>query len=61
MKSRIVIGCAALAGAVVSGGAFAQSSVTLYGNLDAALLYTSKTLDAATGTNAGHQFAMTDT
>ncbi|RQR31410.1 porin [Burkholderia sp. Bp9143] len=61
MKSRIVIGCAALASALASTGAFAQSSVTLYGNLDAALLYTSKTLDAATGANAGHQFAMTDT
>ena len=61
MKNRIVIGCAALAGAMASTGAFAQSSVTLYGNLDAALLYTSKTLDAATGANAGHQFAMTDT
>jgi len=61
MKSRIVIGCAALAGALASTGSFAQSSVTLYGNLDAALLYTSKTRDATTGANAGHQFAMTDT
>lgn len=61
MKSRIVIGCAALAGALASPSGFAQSSVTLYGNLDAALLYTSKTLDSATGANAGHQFSMADT
>ncbi|AJY11483.1 porin [Burkholderia dolosa] len=61
MRNKIVIGCAALAGALTSTAGFAQSSVTLYGNLDAALLYTSKTLDSATGKNAGHQFAMTDT
>ncbi|RQS65040.1 porin [Burkholderia sp. Bp8963] len=52
---------AALLGATASTSAFAQSSVTLYGNLDVALLYTNKTLDTATGANAGRQFAMTDT
>ncbi|AIO36071.1 porin [Burkholderia pseudomultivorans] len=61
MKSRTRTICAALLGAAASTGAFAQSSVTLYGNLDTALLYTSKTLDSTTGQNAGHQFAMTDT
>ncbi|HDR9470168.1 porin [Burkholderia multivorans] len=61
MKHTFWIGCAAAAGAMTCSGAFAQSSVTLYGNLDAALLYTNKTLDATTGRNAGHQFAMTDT
>jgi predicted porin len=38
--------------------AHAQSSVTLYGNLDIGLLYTSKTLDQTTGQNAGHQFSL---
>ncbi|KWI06392.1 hypothetical protein BGV51_07005 [Burkholderia ubonensis] len=51
----------ALLGAAASTSGFAQGSVTLHGNLDTALLYTSKTLDSATGHNAGHQFAMTDT
>ncbi|MDR5644430.1 porin [Burkholderia cenocepacia] len=38
--------------------AFAQSSVTLYGIVDSGVLYTSKTADASTGNNAGHQFAL---
>ncbi|EJO51713.1 hypothetical protein BURMUCF2_B0434 [Burkholderia multivorans CF2] len=38
MKHTFWIGCAAAAGAMTCSGAFAQSSVTLYGNLDAALL-----------------------
>lgn len=38
--------------------AYAQSSVTLYGVVDAGLLYTSKSLDPATGQNAGHQFSL---
>ncbi|MEC5406528.1 porin [Paraburkholderia sp. MPAMCS5] len=37
--------------------AHAQSSVTLYGIIDTAVLYTSKTLNSATGNNAGHQYA----
>ncbi|KAG8148435.1 porin [Burkholderia catarinensis] len=40
--------------------AHAQSSVTLYGVIDASLRYTSKTLDAATGANAGHQFSFSN-
>lgn len=40
------------------GVAQAQSSVTLYGQLDAGLIYTNKTLDAATGQNAGRQFSL---
>ncbi|RQS76717.1 porin [Burkholderia sp. Bp8963] len=43
-----------------SGLAHAQSSVTLYGVLDAALLYTNKSLNTATGANDGHKFAMVD-
>lgn len=38
--------------------AHAQSSVTLYGVTDASILYTSKTLNLATGANAGHQFSL---
>ncbi|WP_084688265.1 porin [Paraburkholderia oxyphila] len=38
--------------------AHAQSSVTLYGVVDAGILYTSKTLDLTTGQNAGHQFSL---
>ncbi|QBR01345.1 porin [Paraburkholderia pallida] len=45
---------------IIGGTAHAQGSVTLYGILDGGLLYTSKTLDAATGQNAGHQFSATD-
>ncbi len=40
--------------------AHAQSSVTLYGIVDASLLYTNKTLDAATGQSAPHQYSFTD-
>jgi predicted porin len=36
--------------------AFAQSSVTLYGTLDAGMLYTSQSPSPATGKNAGKQF-----
>ncbi|MDY7791318.1 porin [Burkholderia ubonensis] len=38
----------------------AQSSVTLYGVVDAALLYTNKSLNTKTGANDGHKFAMVD-
>ena len=43
-----------------SGMAHAQSSVTLYGVLDAAVLYTNKSLNTRTGANDGHKFAMVD-
>ncbi|CAN7793718.1 porin [Caballeronia sp. LjRoot34] len=50
--------------AILLGGqeglAQAQSSVTLYGVVDAGLLYTSKSLNPATGGNAGHQFSLLD-
>lgn len=52
--------CAAAAGLVFAGMAQAQSSVTLYGIADGGLLYTSKTLNTATGQNAGKQFSFTD-
>jgi predicted porin len=38
----------------------AQSSVTLYGLVDAGLLYTSKTENSATGQNSGRQFSLID-
>ncbi|NML34289.1 porin [Paraburkholderia sp. G-4-1-8] len=38
----------------------AQSSVTLYGIVDASLLYTNKTLNTTTGQSASHQYAFTD-
>ena len=40
--------------------AHAQSSVTLYGVLDAAVLCTNKSLNTRTGANDGHKFAMVD-
>ncbi|RQQ57328.1 porin [Burkholderia stagnalis] len=43
-----------------SGLAHAQSSVTLYGVVDAAVLYTNKSLNTHTGANGGHKFAMID-
>ncbi|WP_179401313.1 porin [Burkholderia guangdongensis] len=61
MKGKQLILCTALLGATTCTNAFAQSSVTLYGNLDGALLYTNKTLNSATGGNAGHQVALVDT
>ncbi|HEX3378293.1 MAG TPA: porin [Paraburkholderia sp.] len=52
-----------LVGACALGAAqsaHAQSSVTLYGIVDASLLYTNKTLDMTTGQSAGHQYSFTD-
>jgi predicted porin len=51
---------AVAASTLAAGGAHAQSSVTLYGLVDAGLLYTSKTLDTTTGANAGKQFSLVD-
>lgn len=51
---------AAAAGILFAGFAQAQSSVTLYGLVDAGLIYTSKTLNTTTGQNAGKQFSFTD-
>ncbi|PCE23967.1 porin [Paraburkholderia acidicola] len=48
--------CTSLAG--VGTVAHAQGSVTLYGIVDSGILYTSKTLNPATGQNAGHQFSV---
>ncbi|WP_408400662.1 porin [Paraburkholderia sediminicola] len=52
-----LMGACALGSAQI---AHAQSSVTLYGIVDASLLYTSQTPNAKTGQNAGHQFSFTD-
>lgn len=54
---KIVAGAAGL---MFAGMVRAQSSVTLYGLVDGGLLYTSKTLNSATGQNAGKQFSMID-
>ncbi|MFJ1211678.1 porin [Burkholderia pyrrocinia] len=43
-----------------SGQVHAQSSVTLYGVVDAAVLYTNKSLNTRTGANDGHKFALVD-
>jgi predicted porin len=53
-------GIAGAASLLLSGAAHAQSSVTLYGIVDGGLLYTSKTLNPATGGNAGKQFSFVD-
>lgn len=53
-------GIAGAASLVLAGAAHAQSSVTLYGLVDGGLLYTSKSLDATTGGNAGKQFSFLD-
>ncbi|WP_236002164.1 porin [Paraburkholderia elongata] len=42
------------------GSVHAQSSVTLYGVIDAGLLYTNKSLNEKTGGNAGSQISLTD-
>jgi predicted porin len=44
----------------VAPAAHAQSSVTLYGIVDASLLYTNKTLNTTTGQSTGHQYSFTD-
>nr|WP_322057928.1 porin [Paraburkholderia sp. J63] len=44
----------------LNGSAHAQGSVTLFGVLDGGLLYTNKTLNPATGANAGKQFSVID-
>jgi predicted porin len=43
-----------------ASAAHAQGSVTLYGLVDAGLLYTSKTLNSTTGQNSGKQFSLID-
>lgn len=48
------------AGLLICGSAHAQSHVTVFGIIDGGLLYTNRTLDATTGSNAGKQFSMID-
>ncbi|MFM0268166.1 porin [Paraburkholderia sediminicola] len=48
----VLIGC--------SGGAFAQSKVTLYGVLDNGILYTSRTFNPKSGASGPHQFSDVD-
>lgn len=57
LHNRIIVAAGLLLGTTVLP-ANAQSSVTLYGVVDAGILYTSKTLDSNTGQNAGRQFSM---
>jgi predicted porin len=54
---KVIIGVAAL---MFGSATYAQSNVTLYGVVDAGLIYTNKSVDAATGQNAGKQFSMID-
>jgi predicted porin len=51
---------AVVAMALLGATAHAQSSVTLYGIVDAGFLYTNRTLNAATGGNGGKQFSLVD-
>jgi predicted porin len=63
MKDKLAIlkkTSVATALAMAGPACWAQSSVTLYGIVDAGLLYTSKTLSPANGGNAGSQWALTD-
>jgi predicted porin len=52
---KAVAGVAAL---LFAGAACAQSSVTLYGILDTGVLYTSRTVGAIAGQNAGKNFSL---
>ncbi|PMS15049.1 porin [Trinickia dabaoshanensis] len=61
MSSKKILWSAALLGAVASAPSFAQSSVTLYGDLDAGFVYTNRTPGANPGQNAGRQFSFMDT
>ncbi|MBW9107433.1 porin [Paraburkholderia phenoliruptrix] len=56
-RTRIPCLAGALLGTVVMS-AHAQSSVTLYGIVDAGLLFTSRSVDRSTGQNTGHQLQM---
>ena len=53
--SRFIVPVACMGLSSIAG---AQSSVTLYGVVDGSLMYTSKSLDPATGKNAGSKFSM---
>ena len=48
----------ALGIALLPAWTWAQSSVTLYGTLDVGMLFSSKTIDSATGANRGKQFSL---
>jgi predicted porin len=54
-KAAVIV--AALLG-VVSMSAHSQGSVTLYGMTDAGIIYTNKTLNSATRSDAGHQWSL---
>ncbi|MFP4897800.1 porin [Paraburkholderia sp. BR14261] len=51
---------AAVLGLALGGAAQAQSNITLYGVVDAGLLFTNKSPGASTGANSGRQFSMID-
>jgi predicted porin len=59
-RSGMALAAAAAFALGATQSAHAQSSVTLYGLVDGGLIYTSKTLDTATGQNLGHQYSFTD-
>ncbi|WP_321882901.1 porin [Burkholderia cepacia] len=56
-RKRLIVAVGLLLGTTVES-ANAQSSVTLYGVVDAGILYTSKAINPNNGQNAGHQFSM---
>ncbi|WP_322044378.1 porin [Paraburkholderia sp. J67] len=59
-KKLLATGVAATGLMGMASAAHAQSSVTLYGIVDASMLYTSHTMSMTTGQNEGHQFSFTD-
>jgi predicted porin len=59
LRRLCVYSCGTLAGLAGSGVTHAQSSVTLYGIVDAGLVYTSSTRNS-TGTSGGSQWLMSD-
>lgn len=61
MRSKGLVWSVLTLSAVASAPSFAQSSVTLYGDLDAGFLYTNRTPGSNAGQNAGHQFSFMDT
>lgn len=61
MKFIKIIGLTMASASVVllaAGGAHAQSSITLFGTVDAGLQFTNKTVNSATGKNGGQQFSL---
>src|SRR5471032_1886319 len=56
----VVLGLMGACALGATQGAQAQSSVTLYGVLDASVLYTNKTLNTTNGQSGPHQYSFND-